>query len=63
MARPSRSAPQTKSLTAHVLLQHFPRHVHQAMKSAAVLRGVCIAEVYTAACEMFLGKQAKRKRS
>jgi len=62
MTRPARSAPPTKPVTAHVLLQHFPRHLHQAMKSEAVLRGVCVAEVYTAACEMFLGKQAKRKK-
>ena len=60
MATRARSAPQLKSSTAHVLLQHFPRHVHWAMKAEAARRGVCVAEVYAEACAVFLAKRAKR---
>ena len=63
MATPARSAPPTKSPTAHVLLQHFPRHVHWAMKAEAARRGIVVSAAYAEACEMFLAKQAKRKNA
>ena len=62
MATRARTAPPVKSATAHVLLQHFPRHVHWAMKAEAARRGVLVSSVYSQACALFLAKQAKRKQ-
>ena len=62
MATLTRSTPQTKSTTAHVLLQDFPRHVHRAMKAWAVGRGVLVSAAYAEACALFLATQAKRKK-
>ena len=60
--RLARSAPQAKSATAHVLLQHFPRHVHWAMKAWAAGRGILVSAAYAEACALFLATQAKRKK-
>ena len=62
MATRARSAPQTKSPTAHVLLQHFPQHVHWAMKAEAARRGLLVSAAYAEACALFLATQAKRKK-
>jgi len=63
MATPARSAPQAKSPTAHVLLQHFPRHVHWAMKGEAARRGIVVSAVYAEACRVFLDGLAKARRT
>jgi len=62
MATPPRSTRQAKSATAHVLLQHFPRHVHWAMKAEAARRGILVSVAYAEACALFLATQAKRKK-